>query len=472
VIDEEVLFGTIKELGDGLRDGDFSVRELTKAYLDRLEIIGPKLNAVVTVTHERALATAEERDAELGVGDDRGPLHGIPYGVKDLIATAGDPTTWGAEPYRNQVFDADATVVERLESAGGVLIGKLATVELAGGFGYDQPDAAFTGPGINPWNTDAWSGGSSSGPGSAVPTGLVGFAIGTETWGSITTPAAFSGVSGLRSTYGRVSRNGVMALSWTMDKIGPMCRSAHGCGLVLREIAGPDPADPTAADRSFEMDDFACQDPPQLAVVAGAGEDEQEGVRENFERSLSIIEEFATVEEIELPDLPYEAVAGTIIDAEAASAFEDLIESGGVHDLTAPEDRIGGYSGQVVLAKDYINAMRVRTKIQQALDESLAPYDAVLTPTRTSVASPLETSFGDYFGRFGGPDIGGGANAAELPEITVPNGFGERGLPTAIGFTGRAWEDLKLLELAQEYQRRTDHVAYTDLVGAYGRKEE
>ena len=433
MISEETLSGTINELGDGLRAGEFSASELTEAYLDRFESIGTELNAVVTVTRERARQTAEERDAELEAGDDRGPLHGIPYGVKDLIATASDPTTWGAEPYRDQTFEEDATVVERLESAGGVLIGKLATVELAGGFGYDQPDAAFTGPGLNPWNTDAWSGGSSSGPGSAVPAGLVGFAIGTETWGSITTPAAFSGVSGLRPTYGRVSRNGVMALSWTMDKIGPMCRSAHGCEQVLRAIAGPDPADSTAADRALEDDDFACGDPPRLAVVAGAGEDEQEGVRENFERSLGVLEEFTTIEEIELPEYPYEAVAGTIIDAEAASAFEDLIESGAVRDLTAPEDRIGGYSGQVVLAKDYINAMRVRTKIQRALDETLAPYDAVLTPTRTSVASPLETSFGDYFGRFGGPDIGGGANAAGLPEITVPNGFGERGLPTGVG---------------------------------------
>lgn len=469
MVSEEILFGTIEELGEGLRAGDFSVHELTETYLDRLESIGPELNAVVTVTRDRALQTAEERDAELRAGEDRGPLHGIPYGVKDLIATEGDPTTWGAEPYRDQTFEEDATVVERLESAGGVLVGKLATVELAGGFGYDQPDASFTGPGINPWNTDAWSGGSSSGPGSAVPAGLVGFAIGTETWGSITTPAAFSGISGLRPTYGRVSRNGVMALSWTMDKIGPMCRSARGCELVLRAISGSDSDDPTAADRSLADDEFACRDPPRLAVVAGAGEDEQEGVRENFQRSLELLETFATIEEIELPEYPYEAVAGTIIDAEAASAFEGLIESGAVSDLTAPEDRIGGYSGQVVLAKDYINAMRVRTKIQRALDETLSPYDAVIAPTRTSVASPLETSFGDYFGRFGGPEIGGGANAAGLPEITVPNGFGKDGLPTGIGFTGRAWEELKLLELAREYQRRTDHVTYTDLADVYRR---
>ena len=213
--------------------------------LRRLETIGPKLGAVVTVTRERALAQAHRANQELLAGRDRGPLHGIPYGAKDLLATKGIPTTWGAEPLRGQVFDFDATVVRRLEEAGAVLVAKLAMVELAGGLGYNNPDASFTGPGRTPWNPDYWSGGSSSGPASAVAAGLVPFAIGSETSGSILTPAAFCGVTGLRPTYGLVSRHGAMALCWTLDKLGPLARGADDCALVLAAIAGADPADPT-----------------------------------------------------------------------------------------------------------------------------------------------------------------------------------------------------------------------------------
>ncbi len=453
---EELAFATIEELGRRLRAGEVTARQLAELYLERLERIGPRLNAAAAVTRERALEAAERADAELAEGRDRGPLHGIPYGVKDLIAARGYPTTWGAAPFRDQRFEEDATVVRRLDEAGGVLVAKLASVELAGGMGYQQADASLTGPGINPWNPGAWSGGSSSGPGSAVPAALVGFAIGTETWGSIVTPAAFSGVSGLRPTYGRVSRAGAMALSWTMDKLGPMCRSAEDCGRVLRAIAGPDPRDPTAEARELPEERFAFAERPRLAVLKGTGEREHPDVRENFARSLGVLESFASVEEVELPDLPYGAVAGTIIFAEAAAAFEELVDSGRVAELAAPEDRVKPYAGQVILAKDYIAAMRIRRKVQRALDETLAPFDAIVGPTRTSVANPLEARFGEYFGEFGGPSIGGGANAAGLPAVTVPNGFGERGLPTGLQFTGRAWEELRILELARRYQDRTD----------------
>src|SRR2546427_9306173 len=200
---------------------------------------------------ESALADARAADAEIAHGRHRGPLHGIPYGVKDLLATKGVPTTWGAEPYRNQVFDRDATVVRKLREAGAVLCAKLAMVELAGGMGYNNADASFTGPGLTPWNTAYWSGGSSSGPGAAVAAGLVSFAIGSETVGSIITPAAFCGVTGLRPTYGRVSRHGAMALCWTLDKLGPLCRSADCCGIVLSAIAGRDGKDLSTVTKPY-----------------------------------------------------------------------------------------------------------------------------------------------------------------------------------------------------------------------------
>jgi aspartyl-tRNA(Asn)/glutamyl-tRNA(Gln) amidotransferase subunit A len=232
-ITEELLHAPVTDLAPLLRDRKVTSAALTNAYLERLEKLGDKLGAVVTITKDLARREAAAADAEIKAGKYRGPLHGVPYGVKDLLATKGIPTTWGAEPYKEQVFDYDATAVQKLREAGAVLVAKLAMVELAGGFGYGHADASFTGPGRTPWNLDFWSGGSSSGPGAATAAGLVAFSIGSETSGSIITPAAFCGVSGLRPTYGRVSRHGAMALSWTLDKLGPMCRNADDCGLVL-----------------------------------------------------------------------------------------------------------------------------------------------------------------------------------------------------------------------------------------------
>ncbi|TYL39412.1 amidase [Natronococcus pandeyae] len=465
---DEVLVEPVDELGRRLRDGEFTVRELTEAYLDRLERVGPELNAVVTVTDERALAAADRLDEELEAGEDRGPLHGIPYGVKDLVATEDAPTTWGAEPYRDQEFDEDAAVVRRLDEAGGVLLGKLAMVELAGGFGYDSADATFSGPGRNPWDVEAWAGGSSSGSASAVAAGLVGFAIGTETWGSLNTPAAFSGISAVRPTYDLVSRDGVMALSWTMDKVGPMCRTVGGCRRVLEAIAEPRPADrpgrgppkgkPGAPRADGRKNGFT------IAVPEDAGEGEQEGVRENFERSLETLSEFATLERVSLPDLPYAAMAGTIIDAEAAAAFETLIESGEVHELDDEIHQLGSYRASTVLAKDYVNANRVRTKAQRRLDELLTEYDALVSPARNSVANPIEESLAEFFGQFETPPVNAAANVTGLPGVTIPNGFGERDLPTAVEFVGRAWEEPTVLALACEYERRTEHVDHAALV--------
>src|SRR5467141_1638384 len=283
----DFAFLSVLELQRLLRQKKASATELATYFLDRLERIGPRYNAVVTVTRERALAEATQADREIGQGKWRGPLHGIPYGVKDLLATRDIPTTWGAEPYRRQTFDYDATVVRKLREAGAVLVAKLAMVELAGGFHYNNPDASFTGPGRTPWNTDYWSGGSSSGPGSAVAAALVAFAIGSETSGSILTPAAFCGVAGLRPTYGRISRHGAMALCWTLDKLGPMGRSADDCALVLAAISGKDPLDETAVDRAFVHTSAPARPAAKLllSIPTGATEKVQPAVRENFNRA-------------------------------------------------------------------------------------------------------------------------------------------------------------------------------------------
>jgi aspartyl-tRNA(Asn)/glutamyl-tRNA(Gln) amidotransferase subunit A len=281
-------FRTIRELGADIRAGRTSPVELAETCLDRLETVGRKLNAIVTITGERAREQARRAQRELAAGRDRGPLHGIPYGAKDLLATGGGiPTTWGAAPFRERCFDEDATVIRRLEEAGAVLVAKLAMVEFAGGMGYRQPDATFTGPGISPWGAEAWSGGSSSGSGSAVGAGLVPFAIGSETWGSILGPAHYCSITGLRPTYGRVSRHGAMPLCWTLDKLGPMALTADDCGLVLDAIAGPDPRDVTAATRPYRYEaPRETERRFRFAVVRGSVDATQPVVRDSVAKAI------------------------------------------------------------------------------------------------------------------------------------------------------------------------------------------
>lgn len=453
----ETAFDTIRTLAQKLRGGQFTSVELTEFFLDRLEKIGPRFNAVVTVTRPLALLQAAAADKELASGNDRGLLHGIPYGAKDLLATRGIPTSWGAAPYRNRVIDEDATVIRKLRDAGAVLAAKLAMVEIAGGMGYKQANASFTGPGLTPWDEKSWSGGSSSGSGAAVGAGLVPFAIGSETWGSIMTPAGYCGVTGFRPTYGRVSRHGAMSLSWTMDKLGPLCRTADDCGVVLAAIAGPDPDDPTAVDRPYAYPPVEPNRPPfQLALLKEPARRLQPEIQANFEQSLEILRRHAVLEEIELPDLPYSTVASTIIAAEMSAAFEGMLTSGEIWELTAPEDRVGEHAPVYIPAKDYINAFRIRRKIQVALDELFAKYDAIVTPTLATVAPPIDREFSAYQKGFRGSAIGGAGNAAGIPAITVPNGFGERGLPTAIQFVGRAFEENRLIAVAAVLQGATD----------------
>jgi len=458
-LEESVFFLPAAELGRRIKARQLSPVVLTEGYLDRLERIGPKLGAVVTVTRDLALGEAKAAEAELAAGKWRGPLHGVPYGVKDLLATKGIPTTWGAAPYRDQVFDHDATVVARLRAAGAVLVAKLAMVELAGGFGYNNADASFTGPGRTPWNREFWSGGSSSGPGAATAAGLVGFSIGSETSGSIVTPAAFSGVTGLRPTYGRVSRHGAMALCWTLDKLGPMCRSAEDCGLVMSAIAGKDAKDASSVARPFRPAPAGAKPKRwRVGVIKGTYDKVQPAVKANFEESLKVLGAFCeVVPDVEFPDFPYGPAVGTIVAAEGASAFRELVESGRARDLKVPNDRWGGYAASMVLAVDYLQAMRLRAPMRRALDALYATFDALVSPARATVSYPIGPDFDKvYPGIGGGPAVIPAGNLVGQPALALPNGFGENGLPTAFQLTGRAFSDETLVALGTAVQARTD----------------
>src|SRR5215510_13102531 len=261
MIGEEILYLPVTELAKRIEAKKLSSADLTKAYLDRSEKLGPRLNAYAKLMPDIALQQAEAADKEIRRGHYRGTLHGIPYAAKDLLAVKGIPCTWGAKPYANQVFDYDATVIDHLKRTGAVLLGKAAMIELAGGMGYRFASASLQGASKNPWDTKCWTCGSSSGSGAIIAAGLAAFAIGTETWGSIVCPAAYCGVSGLRPTYGRVSRTGAMALSYSMDKLGPLARSAEDCALILAAIAGHDSADPASLPEGAAAFRFAASAP-------------------------------------------------------------------------------------------------------------------------------------------------------------------------------------------------------------------
>lgn len=467
-------FATIRELARRLRSGETTSVQITDYFLRRLETLGPTYNSVVTVTRDLALAQARQADEELRGGKDRGFLHGIPYGAKDLLSTRGIPTSWGAPHLKDQLIDEDATVIVRLREAGAVLCAKLSMVEFAGGFGYRQANASLTGPGLNAWDKTCWSGGSSSGPGSAVAAGLVPFAIGSETWGSILTPSCYNGIAGMRPTYGRVSRHGAMALSWTMDKLGPMCRTADDCGLVLNAIAGPDPLDPTSLPTPWSYSGTASPAPP---VTDGAQRKLRFAtldvdvtrltaeVHANYEQSLEVMKEFGTIDAIKLPDLPYNIVASTIISCEMSAALGDVFTSGAVWKLTAPEDRWGGFSNLLIPARDYINALRIRSRIQKEVDQALKHYDAVITPTLNTEAGPISQNFSQWSRGYVSTEMSGAANAAGLPGLTVCNGFGARGLPTGLEFTGRAFGENAILAAANAFQSKTTWHLKTPPVG-------
>ncbi|MDQ6781809.1 MAG: amidase [Candidatus Eremiobacteraeota bacterium] len=450
--DADIAFKGVAELGALLRAKQLSSVELTNLYLRRLQRFGPRLNAIVTLMPERALAEAKAADRDLAAGTDRGPLHGIPYGVKDLLAARGAPTTWGAQPYRAQRFDFDARAVEKLADAGGVLLAKLAMIELSGVMNYNQADASFTGPCKTPWSEHHWSGGSSSGSGACVAGGLVGYALGSETSGSILNPSSYCGATGLRPTYGCVSRYGAMPLSWTLDKVGPITRSADDALTVFKQIAGRDPRDKTAVGSQSPVP----APPPgrrwRLGVLKDAAKKAQSEVRHNFEKSLAALADHASLETVSLPDFPYDAMISAIIAAEGGSIFREIIEDGRVQTLRDPVGRRGGYAYLVTYAVDYVDAMRRRVQVRQAFRALFEKIDAIVAPTFATVAYPIDSTFDKVYPGTGETNIIEAGNLAGLPAISVPNGFGLHGLPTGLSFMGPAFSESNLAALANVLQ--------------------
>ena len=464
-IPDDIFFASITEINQKLKAKEFSVVELTKAFCERLERIGPRYNALALSLREPALRAAKNVDGDIKRERFRGPLQGIPFGAKDLLAYEKHPTTWGARPYAGQVFDYNATVLNKLTKVGGILAGKLAMVELAGGPSYRYASASLTGPGLNPWDRTRWSGGSSSGSGIAVAAGLVTFALGSETSGSILTPSSFCGITGLRPTYGLVSRHGAMALSWTLDKIGPMCRSVEDCGLVLHEIAGSDAEDPASAGKSFYYAPTFARDLKEIRVgFATVDFDEwaEPAARSDFAKALEGIRSLGVqVTEAKLPEFPYGPVIGTIISSEAAAIFEPLIESGRVNELADQKQIAGLKAGLEIPAKDYLKAMRIRSLIQRAFRDLLADIDVLIAPSRTApapkITQPLDRPASD---RPQPKDRGLTAlipagNLAGLPALSLPCGFAD-GMPIAIQLVGRPFSENMLLSIGKAFQERTD----------------
>jgi aspartyl-tRNA(Asn)/glutamyl-tRNA(Gln) amidotransferase subunit A len=454
---EEVLYLPVAELSQRVRQRKLSPVQLTEAYLDRCRTLGPQLNAFATLTPDLALTQAHAAEKEIAAGKYRGPLHGIPYAAKDLLAVKGYPTTWGARPYANQEFQYDATMIRKLNDAGAVLLGKAAMIELAGGMGYRFASASATGAARNPWNRDHWTCGSSSGSGAIMGAGLAAFAIGTETWGSILCPSGFCGISGLRPTYGRVSRSGAMALSYSMDKIGPMCRTAADCDLVLRVISGHDPEDlgslPDALARYTGEE-------PKTPLRVGWMTNQWKKLDPDVERAVTAARQALAggpdikISEVTLPEGPWEAAAGVIVSVEGAAAFRTLIRSGQVADLSDPLGKIGGYVNEEISAADFITAQRIRAILQRKMDEIFQQVDVLAAATLPVTASNIDANL-DQALSFSDP-IGGIGNFCGLPAISVPCGFGDSGLPVGLQFIGRALGDAHVIAAARIYQARSD----------------
>jgi aspartyl-tRNA(Asn)/glutamyl-tRNA(Gln) amidotransferase subunit A len=456
MIGAEVLYLTVGELAERIRTKKLSPVELTEAYLRRSDTVGARLNAYATLTRERAIAEAKKAESEINAGKYRGPLHGIPYAAKDLLAAKGYPTTWGARPYGGQKFDYDANVITRLTNAGAILLGKAAMIELAGGMGYRYGTASISGGAKNPWNETCWTCGSSSGSGAIVAAGLAAFAIGTETWGSIVCPSAYCGVSGLRPTFGRVGRGGAMALSYSMDKIGPITRSAADCALVLEEISGHDGNDTGSLQDNEAFFRYARpQHPIRIGVLTNAWKDVDAEIAKITSDAIAVLRSAgATVGEAALPEGPWEAAAGVVISVEGASAFDTLIESGRVAELTDPLGKIGGYMNQTVPGFDYERALRLRTIIQRRIDELFEKFDVLAAASLPIAATPMSTNLETDLA-FADP-LGGIGNFCGLPALSVPSGFTSKNLPAGIQFVARALDDDAVVAAAELFQSKTN----------------
>ncbi len=468
-IAEDVFFATIPELNARLIAREFSAEEVTRAFSSRLERLAPRYNALALALPQQALRQAEDVDKDLKRNRLRGPLQGIPYAVKDLLAYAGQPTTWGAKPYAAQVFDHNAAVIDKLDGVGAVLTGKLSMVELAGGGGYRYASASLFGPGLNPWDRTRWSGGSSSGSAAAVAAGIVPFSVGSETSGSIVTPASYCGVTALRPTYGLVSRYGAMALSWTLDKLGPFARTAEDCGLVLQVIAGGDRKDAGSAGRSFYYTPQYARPMQDLKVgyaPVDFAERAQPSARAAFAAALEALKGTGVqLVETKLPPFPYGPVLATVLAAEEASIFESLITSGEVDQL-ADQAQIAGLKAALdVPARDYLRAMRIRRMIQDEFSRLFTETSVLVAPGRSGPATPVDQRLDTG----GGPPAPAGAappppgfqgiiqagNLAGLPALVLPCGFAD-GLPVALQLVGVPFSENTLLAIGREFQSRTD----------------
>jgi aspartyl-tRNA(Asn)/glutamyl-tRNA(Gln) amidotransferase subunit A len=460
LLGEDILYLSVGELAKRIEARTLSPVALTESYLARAEKLGPKLNAYATLTPDLALEQARAAERQIKAGRYRGALHGIPYAAKDLLAVKGYPTTWGAKPYAKQTFDYNATVIEYLNRAGAVLLGKAAMIELAGGMGYRFASASATGPAKNPWSAKCWTCGSSSGSGAIVAAALAAWAIGTETWGSIICPSAFCGVSGLRPTFGRVSRYGAMALAYSLDKIGPMARSADDCGRILSVISGHDTKDSSTlpldrASFAYSTAQELRAKPLRIGWLANVWKDVELGVAKAVKEAVNVLRKHvASVKETELPQGPWDEVAGIIVSAEGASAYEELITSGHVAELTDPLGQIAGYVNQQISASDYLHAQRARGILQKKMAELFDDFDVLVAAALPVAATPLELNletglaFSDPMGAIG--------NLCGLPAISVPCGFNEKGLPVGLLFVARAGNDLAVVRAARIFQQRTN----------------
>jgi aspartyl-tRNA(Asn)/glutamyl-tRNA(Gln) amidotransferase subunit A len=457
---EDISFLPLSELAKRIESKKLSPVEVTQHFLDRSEKLGPRFNAYAQLTPETAMDQARAAEKEIRRGHYRGPLHGIPYAAKDLLAVKGLPTTWGAKPYANQVFDYDAAVIEHLNRVGAVMLGKASMIELAGGMGYRFASASLQGAAKNPWNMGCWTCGSSSGSSAIVAAGLAPFAIGTETWGSIICPAAFCGVSGLRPTYGRVSRYGAMALSYSMDKIGPLARTAEDCARVFAAIAGHDfrdrstlPIDKGAFTYSPSME--LKTRPLKIGWLTNAWKKLDPGVAKPVEAAQKALRKyFSSVKNVALPEGPFEDAGNIIVAVECASAFHALIRSGKVSELADPLGQIAGYVNEQYSGADYLQALRVREILQKKMTELFDSFDVLVASAQPVAATPLEMNletdlaFPDPLGAIG--------NLCGLPAIAVPCGFTETNLPVGLQFVARAEDDFAVIQAARIYQQRTD----------------
>ncbi|HXY23214.1 MAG TPA: amidase [Candidatus Acidoferrum sp.] len=457
---EELFFLSLTELAKRIETKKLSPVELTQLYLDRSQKFGPRFNAYALLTPDLALDQAKAAEKEIMRGHYRGPLHGIPYAAKDLLAVKGLPTTWGAKPFEKQVLDYNATVIDHLNNVGAVMIGKAAMIELAGGMGYRFASASLQGEAKNPWNPACWTCGSSSGSGAIVAAGLAAFAIGTETWGSIICPSAFCGVSGLRPTYGRVSRYGAMALAPSMDKIGPLARSAEDCARIFAAIAGHDikdrgtlPIDKAAFTYSPSVGTRALR--VGWLTNAWKAQDLDPGVAKPIAAAERVLRKnFSSVRNAALPVGPWEDAGAVIWGVEGAASFRTLIRSGKISQLTDPLNQIAWYLNEKFSAADYLQALRVREVAQKKMDELFENFDVLAAPSQPVPATPLELNLetGLSF-----PDpLGGIGNICGLPALSVLCGFTEKNLPVGLQFIARAGDDLAVIQAARLFQQHTD----------------